>query len=68
MKQDEFNAGVWHLKELLLGALIRRLEDDEKGEARMAAAELSSCVNFLKQNSSDAPATAFDRVFDDEGE
>ena len=60
MTKSEFEAGAWELKTLLLGALTRRLKE---GESRMAAAELSSCVNFLKQNAADSPDTTFNNVF-----
>ena len=63
MTKSEFEAGTWELKTLLLGALTRRLKEYETGEARMAAAELSSCVNFLKQNAADAPDASFNSVF-----
>ena len=48
MTKTEFENETWRMKGLLLGALIRRLEEDKAGESRMAAAELSSAVNFLK--------------------
>ncbi|EFB2532049.1 hypothetical protein ACMUBV_003746 [Cronobacter malonaticus] len=63
MTKSEFEAGSWELKTLLLGALTRRLKEDEAGESRMAAAELSSCVNFLKQHAADAPDASFNNVF-----
>ena len=63
MTKSEFEAGAWELKTLLLGALTRRLKEDEAGESRMDAAELSSCVNFLKQNAADSPDTTFNNVF-----
>ncbi|MFB4724405.1 hypothetical protein ACE3KH_11715 [Enterobacter cloacae subsp. cloacae] len=66
MTKSEFEAGAWELKTLLLGALTRRLKEDESGESRMAAAELSSCVNFLKQNAADSPDASFNRVFEDD--
>jgi len=66
MTKSEFETGTWELKTLLLGALTRRLKEDEAGEARMAAAELSSCVNFLKQNAADSPDASFNRVFEDD--
>lgn len=49
MTKTEFEAGTWDMRCLLLEALTRRLKEDSAGESRMAAAELSSCVNFLKQ-------------------
>jgi hypothetical protein len=51
------------IKNPAAGALTRRLKEDETGESRMAAAELSSCVNFLKQNAADAPDASFNSVF-----
>lgn len=67
MKTDaEFEKATWEMKCLLLEALTRRLKEDAAGEGRMAAAELSSCVNFLKQNAADAPDTSFNNVFPDE--
>ncbi|EMV6190069.1 TPA: hypothetical protein ACIADP_001609 [Escherichia coli] len=66
MTKSEFEAGTWDMRCLLLEALTRRLKEDSAGEGRMAAAELSSCVNFLKQNAADAPDASFNNVFPDE--
>ncbi|HGL4619114.1 TPA: hypothetical protein ACKFAD_001448 [Citrobacter koseri] len=66
MTKSEFEAGTWDMRCLLLEALTRRLKEDSAGESRMAAAELSSCVNFLKQNAADAPDASFNNVFPDE--
>ncbi|HCJ7640491.1 TPA: hypothetical protein NV435_002631 [Enterobacter hormaechei subsp. xiangfangensis] len=66
MTKTEFENETWRLKGLLLEALIRRLEEDKAGEGRMAAAELSSAVNFLKANAVEAPVTSFNRVFEDD--
>ena len=63
MTKTEFEAGTWDMRCLLLEALTRRLKEDSAGESRMAAAELSSCVNFLKQNAADAPDASFNNVF-----
>ena len=63
MTKTEFEAGTWDMRCLLLEALTRRLKEDSAGESRMAAAELSSCVNFLKQNAADAPDASFKNVF-----
>lgn len=63
MTKTEFEAGTWDMRCLLLEALTRRLKEDSDGESRMAAAELSSCVNFLKQNAADAPDASFNNVF-----
>lgn len=63
MTKSEFEAGTWDMRCLLLEALTRRLKEDSAGESRMAAAELSSCVNFLKQNAADAPDASFNNVF-----
>ena len=62
MTKTEFEAGTWDMRCLLLEALTRRLKEDSAGESRMAAAELSSCVNFLKQNAADAPDASFNNV------
>ncbi|HFX7402530.1 TPA: hypothetical protein ACIFVF_000794 [Escherichia coli] len=66
MTKSEFETGTWDMRCLLLEALTRRLKEDAAGEGRMAAAELSSCVNFLKQNAADAPDASFNNVFPDE--
>ena len=63
MTKSEFENETWRMKGLLLGALIRRLEEDKAGESRMAAAELSSAVNFLKANAVEAPDASFNNVF-----
>ncbi|MDK9635648.1 hypothetical protein [Enterobacter hormaechei] len=68
MTKSEFEAGTWDMRCLLLEALTRRLKEDSAGESRMAAAELSSCVNFLKQNAADAPDASFNNVFPEEDE
>ena len=66
MNNTEFEKATWEMKCLLLGALTRRLREDAAGESRMAAAELSSCVNFLKTNAAESPDAAFNNVFPDE--
>jgi hypothetical protein len=48
MTKSEFENETWRMKGLLLGALIRRLEEDKAGESRMAAAELSSASTSLR--------------------
>ncbi len=68
MTKTEFEAGTWDMRCLLLEVLTRRLKEDSAGESRMAAAELSSCVNFLKQNAADAPDASFNNVFPEEDE
>ena len=66
MTKTDFEYETLRLKGLLLEALIRLLEEDKAGESRMAAAELSSAVNFLKANAVEAPVTSFNRVFEDD--
>jgi len=63
MTKSEFENETWRMKGLLLGALIRRLEEDKAGESRMVAAELGLAVNFLKANAVEAPDTSFNNVF-----